>query len=138
MTRQRAAAVAALTVWCAASGCTTLQEIPRAEYTAGRERRAVRVMTRDSLQYEFDYTVVSNDTLTGFRREEVGGAVPEYASVAFPLDNIEKLAARRVDWYRTTLVGGVGILAVAGAGLAKNSSGRTSNGSSGSGGRPPQ
>ena len=135
MTRQRAAAVAALTVWCAASGCTTLQEIPRGQYAAAAERKAVRVMTRDSLQYEFDYAVVSNDTLTGFRRQDVGGAVPEYASLALPLDDIERLSSRRVDWYRTTLVGGVGILAVAGAGLAKNAADRGPGDGSGSGGK---
>ena len=134
MTRQRAAAVAALTVWCAASGCTTLQEIPRNEYNLGGERRGIRVMTRDSLQYEFDYVVVANDTLTGFRRQDEVGSVAAYASMAFPVDSIEKLASRRVDWYRTTLVGGVGILAVAGAGLAKNAATRGAGEGNGSGG----
>lgn len=138
MTRQRAAALAALTVWCAASGCTTLQEIPRSEYTAADERKAVRVMTRDSLLYEFDYATVANDTLTGYRRLDVSGAVPEYTSMILPLENIEKLSSRKVDWYRTTLIGGVGVLAVAGAGLAKNAnSDRNSTGSPGGDGRIP-
>ena len=122
MTRHRAAAIAALTAWCAASGCTTLQEIPRTEYTAENERHEVRVLTRDSLSYEFDYAMIRGDTLTGFRRQDVEdqGPVPVYSSLAMPLDNIEKLSARRVDWYRTGLIGGLGVLAVAGAGLAKN------------------
>ena len=126
MTRQRAAVVALLTVWCAASGCTTLREIPRTEYAAADERKAVRVLTRDSLVYEFDYATVANDTLTGFRRLEVAGAVPEYDSMSLPLESIERLSSRRVDWYRTTLIGGVGVLAVAGAGLARESA-RTSD-----------
>jgi hypothetical protein len=130
--------MAALTVWCAASGCTTLQEIPRSEYTAADERKAVRVMTRDSLLYEFDYATIANDTLTGYRRLEVPGPVPEYTSMVVPLENVEKLSSRKVDWYRTTLIGGVGVLAVAGAGLAKNaSSDRNSTGSPGGDGRVP-
>ncbi len=122
MTRHRAAAIAALTAWCAASGCTTLQEIPRTEYTALNERREVRVLTRDSLSYEFDYALIRGDTLTGYRRQdqEDQGPVPVYSSFAMPLGNVEKLSARRLDWYRTGLVGGLGVLVVAGAGLAKN------------------
>jgi len=139
MTRQRAAALAALTVWCAASGCTTLQEIPRAEYTAAPERRAVRVLTRDSLQYEFDYATFTADSMIGFRRLDIEGPVPEYASMGLALENVERLSSRRMDFYRTTLVGGVGILAVVGAGLAKNASDRGAGDGSGSsgGGRVP-
>jgi hypothetical protein len=136
MTSQRAACIAVLTAWCAASGCTTLQEIPRTEYTALNERRAVRVFTRDSLSYEFDYATITRDSLVGFRRNDVedGGPVPEYTSLAMPLDNIEKLSARKVDWYRTGLIGGLGVLAVAGAGLAKNAVGGSGEPSGGSGG----
>ena len=96
MTRQRAACLAVLTAWCAASGCTTLQEIPRTQYTALNERHAVRVLTRDSLSYEFDYATISGDSLVGFRRNEAenSGPVPEYSSLAMPLDNIERLSAR--------------------------------------------
>ena len=134
MTRQRAAAIAALTIWCAASGCTTLQEIPRTEYTAVAERKSVQVLTRDSLNYEFDYATISGDTLTGFRRQEDGGPAAQYASMVLPLENIEKLSARRLDWYRTGLVGGVGILTVAGAGLAKNAANNRDPSQSGGGG----
>ena len=139
MTRQRAAALAVLTAWCAASGCTTLQEIPRTEYTAVPERRSVSVLTRDSLSYEFDYATIQGDTLTGFRRQEdAGGPAAQYASMVLPLETIEKLSARRVDWYRTGLIGGVGILGVAAAGLAKNASdNRDGNESPGGGGRIP-
>jgi hypothetical protein len=138
MNRQRAACMAALTVWCAASGCTTLQEIPRSQYNANPERRAVHVLTRDSLEYEFDYATFSSDSLVGFRRLEVEGAAPEYASMSLPLENVERLSSRRVDMYRTTLVGGVGVLAVLGAGLAKNGNdGRGGGESSGGTGRVP-
>ena len=138
MTRQRAACIAVLTAWCAASGCTTLQEIPRTEYTALNERRAVRVLTRDSLSYEFDYATITRDSLVGFRRNDVedGGPVPEYSSLAMPLDNIERLSARKVDWYRTGLIGGLGVLAVAGAGLAKNAAGSSTHDPTG--GPPPK
>ncbi len=140
MTRQRAASIAVLTVWCAASGCTTLQEIPRGEYTAAPERRAVRVLTRDSLQYEFDYATFTADSLTGFRRLEISGPAPEYNSLAMPLENVERLSSRRVDVYRTGLIGGIGILAVIGAGLAKNAAdnrGPNEGSGGGGGGRLP-
>ena len=136
MTSQRAACIAVLTAWCAASGCTTLQEIPRTEYTALNERRSVRVFTRDSLSYEFDYATISGDSLVGFRRNDVedAGPVPEYTSLAMPLDTNETLSARKVDWYRTGLIGGLGVLAVAGAGLAKNAVG--AGGTTSPGGNP--
>ena len=136
MIRSRAVALTVLTAWCATSGCTALQEIPRTQYTAVPERKSVRVMTRDSLSYEFDYATVQNDTLTGFRRQESSGPAEEYSSLAFPLENIEHLSARRVDWYRTGLIGGVGILAVAAGGLAKSNGSLTGRQSPG-GGRIP-
>ena len=140
MKRAPVAAAVTLLIWCAASGCTTLQTIPRSEYATSSQRKAVRVLTRDSLSYEFDFAVVARDSLTGYRRQEVGGLVPEYDSLVVALEDIEQLSARRVDWYRTGLIGGVGVLTVAGAGLAKSGAfdGRgPSGGSSGSGGRVP-
>lgn len=136
MTRQRAASIAVLTAWCAASGCTALQEIPRTEYTSLNERHSVRVLTRDSLSYEFDYATITRDSLVGFRRNDAenSGPVPEYSSLSMPLDNIERLSARKVDWYRTGLIGGLGVLAVAGAGLAKNGVG--GGGTTSPGGNP--
>ena len=139
MKRAPVAAAATLWVWSVASGCTTLQTIPRSEYTAAPQRKAVRVLTRDSLSYEFDFAVVARDSLTGYRRQETGGIATEYDSLVVALEDIEQLSARRVDWYRTGLIGGVGIVAVAGAGLAKSGvfDRGGNNGSSGSGGRVP-
>lgn len=139
MKRQRAAAAAALWVWSVASGCSSLQLIPRSEYTRLPERHGVLLMTRDSLQYEFDYAVIARDTLIGYRRQDVGGFAPDYDSLAVALEDVERLASRRVDWYRTGLIGGVGVLAVAGGGLAKSAAdrARNSNGSGGGGGRVP-
>jgi uncharacterized membrane protein YgcG len=135
MRRHRAAAVAALTAWLAGTGCTTLQEIPRGEYERPGERKAVHLLTADSLEYEFDFTRVDKDTLTGYRRQDVEGQAPDYATLAVPLSDVKQLSTRRLDWTRTGLLGGLGAIIVASAGLAaKNNNFGGSNGSSGGGG----
>lgn len=137
--RRRAATVVALLSWVAGAGCTTLREIPRSEYTAEPELRAVRLLTADSLEYEFDFTRHSGDTLTGFRRQDISGPAEQYATLELQMGEVRKLSVRRIDWTRTGLVGGLGALIVASAGLAaKNASNREGN-SSGSpgGGRVP-
>jgi hypothetical protein len=54
-------------LWLAASSCTSLREIPRADYSAVPERKGVRVETRDGLVYDFDYAAFTGDSLTGYR-----------------------------------------------------------------------
>lgn len=121
------------TVWgigLAANGCTSLKEVPRGEFAARPERRQVRVWTTDSLEYELDFARVQNDTLTGYRRRDVQGAVDEFDTLTLPLERVARLSARRIDWYRTGLIGGVSLAAVIAAGL----SGRGSSGGPGGGG----
>lgn len=117
------------------SGCTSLREIPRTEYAALPERKHVRVVTNEDLVYEFDYVTVSGDTLTGFRRQETPGIVDDYASMSVPLEGVQRLSARGVDWFRTGLVGGGVIAAFVVKGLADNPP--PSDGSTSGGGRPP-
>jgi len=100
-----------------AEGCTSLREIPRSEYAASPERKDVRLLTRDGLRYEFDYVSVGGDSLVGYRHRDVEGPAEEYATVRVPLDDVAQLASRRLDWYRTGLIGGGVIAALVARGL---------------------
>lgn len=114
----RALSGAVLALWLASSGCTTLREIPRSEFSNLNERKGVRVETRDGLVYDFDYAEIAGDSLTGYRhRSDIEGPVDQTVSFAIPLDDIEHLNARRFDWYRTGIVGGTVLAGVLVAGL---------------------
>ncbi|OGF15305.1 MAG: hypothetical protein A2W00_06905 [Candidatus Eisenbacteria bacterium RBG_16_71_46] len=126
MNRRRALGIAACCSWLAATGCTSLREIPRGEYAALPERRDVRLETKTGLVYEFDYARFDGDTLTGFRRQDLEGVPDFYASQPFPLDDVSRLSARRLDWYRTGMIGG-GVAAVVVAAALRSA---TKNGSS--------
>jgi hypothetical protein len=135
--RHRAMAGFSLLVWIAGTGCTTLREVPRSEYATAGEEHSIRILTADSLEYEFDYAKVSGDTLTGYRRQETTPDQPEYATLSLPLNDIQKVATRRVDWTRTGLIGGLGVLLVASVGLAaKNGGFGSEHQSNGNSGRP--
>jgi hypothetical protein len=112
--------VLAVLAWGAASGCTTLREIPRGDYGGAEERKHVVVETQEGLHYEFDSAHFGGDTLTGYRQRDTEGAFEEVATVAIPLDTITKLSARRVDWYRTGLVGGASLSAIVLTALARH------------------
>ncbi len=122
----------------AGAGCTTLRELPRGEYAARPERERVTVATVDGLVYRFDYVRVQNDTLTGYRQREVEGPVSEENVFAVPLDQIQTMSVRSIDWYRTGLVGGGTLAAVVAAGLtAAHNNHHDDGGSSGGGKVPP-
>ena len=125
-----------LAAWAAASGCTTMRELPRTDYAAQPARKGVRVETREGLVYEFDRATFDPDSLTGYRlRSDVDGPLDEVAVVHVALDDIVHLRTRSVDWYRTGLLGG-GILAgVLAVGLAQVDN---NNGDGGSGGGCPR
>ena len=136
MTHRRIAGGVMLAAWLAASGCTTLREIPRSEYAARPDRKAVRVWTHEGLEYEFDYATVAADTLTGFRHRDVEGTLDQVAVLRFALSDIDRLSARSVDWYRTGLVGGGLLAAVVAAGLSAANKGEGNNDDSSGGGGP--
>jgi hypothetical protein len=106
--------------WLGAPGCTTLREIRRDAYAAAEERKHVAVDTREGLHYEFDFAHFGSDTLTGYRQRDTEGRIAEFATLAIPLDEITRLSARRLDWYRTGLLGGASIAAVVVAALARH------------------
>jgi hypothetical protein len=122
MRRSRAECAAVLALLLAANGCTSLREIPRNDYGQIHERHGVRVETRDGLVYDFDYASFTTDSLTGYRnRGDVEGPVDQMVALRLSLDDIERLTTRKVDWYRTTLVGGTVLAGVLVAGLSGNS-----------------
>ena len=115
------------------SGCSTFREIPRSDYAAHPALRNVRVVTRDTLKYEFESARVTADTLTGFHRRDTGGPIDEYDTVRLPLDQVSSLRVRRTDWYRTGLIGGLAVATVVVAGLAA----RANSGGGGNDNPPP-
>lgn len=135
MVSNRWTAAPLILAWIAGAGCTTLREVPRSEYAARPERAHARVATRDGLVYDFDYVRVANDTLVGFRERDTPGPVPEVASLAVPLADVDRLSVHGLDWYRTGLVGGGVIAAAVVAGLSRSSNNPPP--SSSGGGKPP-
>jgi hypothetical protein len=119
---RRGWAVTMLLTWTLGTGCTSLREIPSADYVGRVQERPVRVLTTDGLKYELDTASVEGDTLVGYRRMDVGGPVDQFATVRVPLDRVASISARRIDWYRTGLVGGISLAAVVAAGMARHKS----------------
>jgi hypothetical protein len=130
-----------LAAWMAASGCTSLREIPRKDYGAVPERKDVRLDTMEGLHYELDYVRIDGDTLTGYRRRDSEGLVDDFAMLRVALDDVKSLSARRIDWARTSLIGAGAAAAVVAAGLKNNKSpdsgGSGDGGGGGGGGRVP-
>ena len=108
--------------WFAGSGCTSLKEIPRSDYASRPERRHLRVQTRDGRTYEFDSARFDADSLYGMTHRDVEGPTDEIATFSLPLEDVSRISARSVDWYRTGLVGGGLVAALVAAGLSARSS----------------
>jgi len=114
--------VLVLLAWSMGSGCTSLREIPRSDYAARAQDRPIRVVTREGLNYELDAAKVEADTLVGYRRRDVQGPIDEFDTVRLPLDEVATISARRVDWYRTGVVGGLSMAAVVAVALSLRAS----------------
>lgn len=134
MIRARAARLGVLCAWLASTGCMTLREIPRNEFTQHAERKGVRVETRDGLVYGFDWASFTGDTLVGYRnRPEAEGAVDQVTVVRVPFDEVQRLTARELDWQRTGLLGGGVVAGALAVGLRSSQQRPTQGGSSGTG-----
>jgi hypothetical protein len=124
-----------LGLWLLSCGCSSLHEIARSDYSSLPAGRGVRVETRDGLVYDFDYASFAADSITGFRhRADIEGPVDQTVSFSIAIEDIDHLTTRRLDWYRTGLVGGslLAAVVVAGLGVAAAKS-DNANGSSGGG-----
>lgn len=104
--------VLVLLSWSIGSGCTALREIPRSDYVAHAQGRPIRVVTNEGLSYELDAAKVEADTLEGYRRRDVEGPIDEFDTIRLPLDQVASISARRIDWYRTGVVGGLSMAAI--------------------------
>lgn len=129
---RRALTCAVLASFVLANGCTTMREVPRGELAAESHRKGVRVFTRDSLVYTFDWATFDAESLTGYReRAELEGRLEEISVHRIALDDVQRLTARHVDWYRTSLLGGSIVVAAVAAGLTltalKDGGGSTSD-----------
>ena len=118
-----------------AAGCTSLRQIPPSDFDSEPERKNVRLQTKDGLVYEFDFVRVAADTLTGFRSRNNEGLFEDYAAVRVPLTDVSQLETRSVDWYRSGLMGAGLIAAVIVVGA--KAAGKSDEGNSGGGGKPP-
>lgn len=134
----RARASVVLAAWLLANGCTTMREIPRADYTQIPEGRNVRVETRDGLVYDFDYATVAGDSLSGVRhRNDLEGPIDQTVTFQIALDDIQQMTTRRFDWYRTGLVSGSVVAAVLVGALGVKARNSDSGNGNGGGGKPP-
>jgi hypothetical protein len=115
--------VAVLLAWSMGTGCTALREIPRAEYVGRAQDRPIRVVTREGLSYELDAGKIEADTLVGYRRRDVEGPIDEFDTLRLPLDEVATISARRIDWYRTGLVGGLSMAVIVAAAMSRHGSG---------------
>ena len=104
--------LAPLAAWLLACGCTALREIPREQYALSSERKHVRVETAEGLRYDFDYVSFAADSLTGYRRRDVEGMFDQFDALESPLDRVGRVSVRRLDWYRTGLLGGSALAVV--------------------------
>jgi hypothetical protein len=125
-----------LLAWVAGSGCTALREIPRSDYAARAQDRPIRVLTREGLSYELDAAKFEADTLVGYRRRDVQGPIDEFDTLRLPLDQVATISARRIDWYRTGLVGGLSMAAIVAVAIGSRAS-RNSSPPSSDCGKPP-
>ena len=112
-----------------AGGCSTMHELPRAEYAARPERKGVMVETREGLHYKFDVAHFSPDSLTGEHMRDTEGAFEEYTRVTIPLESIAQMKVRRTSWLRTGVIaGGVAVAAATAVAAKGKSTGSTDNG----------
>jgi hypothetical protein len=105
-------------VFLGATGCSSLVQVPRAQFASAPERKNVLIRTDSGQQYAFDRVSVTADSLfgTGYQQRMVvrGDGESQLDEVAtdirLPLASITSLSEKKRDWSRTTKWG-VGALA---------------------------
>ncbi len=128
-----------------ASGCSSLVQVPRAQFAEEPVRKNVLIRTESGQQYAFDRVDVTADSLYGVgyqQRTVIRGdgetQIDEVATqVRLPLVEVTSLSERKKDWGRTTKWG-VGALAAGAFVVAVGTSkGNTDEAKPGTGKGPP-
>lgn len=135
MRLRRGWCVGMLLVWVGGAGCTALREIPRAEYVERVGPRPVHVVTSRGDGLELESARIVADSLIGERRLDVEGPIDEFEIVRLPLDDVASISTRRIDWYRTGMVGLSAAVVIGVAAAKANSNG--GGGSGDGGGKTP-
>ncbi len=111
-------------------GCSSMVQVPRAEFAAESSRKHILVRTQAGDQFAFDRATFSADSLVGVGYQQrtvilADGqpSVEEVATrVSVPLEQVMSLSEKRRDWGRTAKWG-IGVAAagafVAAVGLSK-------------------
>lgn len=92
------------------SGCSSLVQVPRAEFAAEPSRKNVVIRTDAGNQYAFDEASFSADSLMGIGYQQrtviLADGQPSVEEVAtrvtLALDEVSSLQEKRRDWGRTT------------------------------------
>ena len=127
-----------------ASGCSSLVQVPRADFAAQPVRKNVLIRTDLGEQYAFDRVDVTADSLfgTGYQQKTVvrsdgESQIEETATlVRLPLANITSLSEKKRDWGRTTKWG-VGALAATALVVAVGTSSANTDEAQPGGGKGP-
>lgn len=106
---KRLPAILVVSSLAAATGCSSMAQVPRSEFAAEPERKSVLVRTADGEEFAFDRALISADTLTGvgYQQRTVVDkdgepTIEEIATqVQIPLERITSLSQKKRDWGRT-------------------------------------
>ena len=136
--------VLVLAVFVSSSGCSSLVQVPRAEFAAAPERKNVLIRTDEGEQYAFDKVAVTADSLsgTGYQQRTVvrgdGESMIEEVEthVQLPLDRIVSFQERKKDWGRAAKWG-VGAAAAGALVIAVGTSKGNDDGAQPGGGKGP-
>ena len=136
----------ALAMIVAASGCSSLVQVPRAEFAAVPVRKNVLIRTDLGEQYAFDRAVVTADSLfgTGYQQRTVIRADGESmidevtTQVRLPLTGITSISERKRDWGRTGKWGAGALAAGAFVVAVGTSKGNADTAKPGGGKGPPE
>ena len=128
------------------TGCSSMVQVPRADFAAEPVRKNVLVRTDQGEQYAFDKVSVTADSLfgTGYQQRTVirsdgESMIDEYATdVRLPLSSVTSLSEKKKDWGRTTKWG-IGALAAGAFVVAVGTSnGNDNTAKPGTGKGPPE
>ena len=114
----------ALLVAPVVSGCATMRELPREQFAARPERRHL-VVEAGGQRHRFARATFGPDSMVGYPRRP-RGTDGTAGGVRLGLDDVSRIEGRQVDWYRTSLLGGLAVGALLAALLSRSNDGSPS------------